>query len=105
MLAGASMLVAYVYHALRVERPLIDLRLLKYRTFEAGIVGGTFFRFGVGASAFLLQRACHREPAEAGADDRDIEDVILHAETIAAWTLRAASTRRRAAEVQTDAGR
>jgi hypothetical protein len=37
-----------------VPRPLLDLRLLRYATFEAGILGGTFFRFGVGASAFLL---------------------------------------------------
>ena len=51
---GALSLAAYVRHALTVERPLLDLRLLRFKTFEAGIVGGTFFRFGVGASAFLL---------------------------------------------------
>ncbi len=51
---GAVALAAYVRHAYRVERPLLDLRLLRFKTFEAGIVGGTFFRFGVGASAFLL---------------------------------------------------
>lgn len=28
--------------------------MLHYKSFEAGILGGTFFRFGVGASAFLL---------------------------------------------------
>jgi MFS family permease len=43
-----------VRHALSVPRPLLDLRLLRLRTFEAGIAGGVFFRFGVGASAFLL---------------------------------------------------
>ena len=37
-----------------MPRPLLDLRLLRLRTFEAGILGGMFFRFGVGASAFLL---------------------------------------------------
>lgn len=51
---GALSLYAYVRHALRVERPLLDLRLLRFRTFEAGILGGTLFRLGVGASAFLL---------------------------------------------------
>jgi EmrB/QacA subfamily drug resistance transporter len=54
MVVGAASLAAYVRHALKAARPLLDLRLLKFRTFEAGIVGGTFFRFGVGASAFLL---------------------------------------------------
>jgi EmrB/QacA subfamily drug resistance transporter len=54
MLAGALCLAAYVQHALKVPRPLLDLRLLRFKTFEAGILGGTFFRFGVGASAFLL---------------------------------------------------
>lgn len=51
---GVLALTLYVRHAFRVERPLLDLRLLRYQTFEAGILGGTFFRFGVGASAFLL---------------------------------------------------
>jgi EmrB/QacA subfamily drug resistance transporter len=54
MTVGAICLGGYVLHAFRVPRPLLDLRLLRFRTFEAGILGGTFFRFGVGASAFLL---------------------------------------------------
>jgi len=54
MLIGAVMLMGYVRHALSTERPLLDLRLMHFKTFEAGILGGTFFRFGVGASAFLL---------------------------------------------------
>jgi EmrB/QacA subfamily drug resistance transporter len=51
---GALALALYAGHALRVEKPLLDLRLLHLKTFEAGIAGGLFFRFGVGASAFLL---------------------------------------------------
>ncbi len=51
---GVASLALYVRHALTVPRPLLDIRLLSLRTFEAGIVGGLFFRFGVGASAFLL---------------------------------------------------
>src|SRR5262249_24008693 len=54
MLIGAVSLAAYLRHAFHVPRPLLDLRLLRYATFEAGILGGTFFRFGVGASALLL---------------------------------------------------
>jgi EmrB/QacA subfamily drug resistance transporter len=54
MCVGAVALYAYVHHAFRVEKPLLDLRLLKFPTFEAGILGGTLFRLGVGATAFLL---------------------------------------------------
>jgi MFS family permease len=52
--AGAIALPLYARHAFSVPRPLLDLRLLRLKTFEAGIAGGVFFRFGVGASAFLL---------------------------------------------------
>ena len=51
---GALSLYAYVRHAFSVERPLLDLRLLRFKTLEAGILGGSLFRLGVGASAFLL---------------------------------------------------
>jgi EmrB/QacA subfamily drug resistance transporter len=54
VVVGAVALVAYVRHAFTVERPLLDLRLMRLKTFEAGIFGGLLFRFGVGASAFLL---------------------------------------------------
>ena len=54
IVGGLGALGLYVRHALSVPRPLLDLRLLRLRTFEAGIAGGVFFRFGVGASAFLL---------------------------------------------------
>jgi len=49
-LAGA----AYVRHARHVAHPLLDLRLFALPTFEAGISGGSLFRIGIGASAFLL---------------------------------------------------
>ena len=54
IVVGLGALALYVRHALSVPRPLLDLRLLRLKTFEAGIAGGVFFRFGVGASAFLL---------------------------------------------------
>jgi EmrB/QacA subfamily drug resistance transporter len=54
VVGGALALALYARHALRATRPLLDLRLLRLRTFETGIAGGLFFRFGVGASAFLL---------------------------------------------------
>ncbi|MCB1485283.1 MAG: DHA2 family efflux MFS transporter permease subunit [Hyphomicrobiaceae bacterium] len=54
LLAGAGLMVAYVWHALSVEKPLIDLRLLRIPTFFAGVMGGFLFRTGIGAAPFLL---------------------------------------------------
>jgi MFS family permease len=52
--AGSISVVLYVFHARRTESPILDLRLLRYPTFRAGIVGGSFFRIGVGAMPLLL---------------------------------------------------
>lgn len=52
--AGIVMLALYVFHARRVDNPILDLALLKYPTFRISITGGTLFRFGVGALPFLL---------------------------------------------------
>ena len=52
--AGALTLVAYAIHARRTEHPLINLDLLKLPTFNTGVVGGSLFRIGVGATPFLL---------------------------------------------------
>lgn len=54
IVAGAAGLTLYVRHAHRTPAPLLDLGLMRLRTFEAGVVGGTLFRIGVGASAFLV---------------------------------------------------
>lgn len=51
---GLASLIAYVIHSRRVEHPLIDLRLLRVPTYRAAIVGGLFFRVGIGALPFLL---------------------------------------------------
>jgi EmrB/QacA subfamily drug resistance transporter len=44
----------YIFHARRTEAPILDLRLLRFPTFRAGIVGGSLFRIGVGALPLLL---------------------------------------------------
>lgn len=51
---GALALAAYIWHARRTPHPLIDLNLLKLATFNTGVVGGSLFRIGVGATPFLL---------------------------------------------------
>ena len=45
---------AFVRHALRTEKPVLDLRLLGQRTFRASLLGGALVRLGIGATPFLL---------------------------------------------------
>lgn len=54
LLAGIAAGFAYVGHARRTARPLLDLSLFSNRIFSAAIVGGTLFRIGAGATPFLL---------------------------------------------------
>lgn len=51
---GLALLAAYVHHARTHPRPLIDLSLFRLPTFRAGVLGGAMFRFGIGATPFLL---------------------------------------------------
>jgi EmrB/QacA subfamily drug resistance transporter len=51
---GSVAVVLYVLHAHRAEAPILDLKLLRVPTFRAGIVGGSLFRLGVGATPLLL---------------------------------------------------
>ena len=53
-LLGSVLIVFYVFHARRAKAPILDLKLLRFPTFRAGIVGGSLFRFGVGAMPLLL---------------------------------------------------
>jgi len=52
--AGFLSVLLYVFHAKRARAPILDLKLLRFPTFRAGIVGGSLFRLGVGAMPFLL---------------------------------------------------
>ncbi len=51
---GILALWTYVRHARRTPRPLLDLSLLRIATFDAGVMGGSLFRIGIGATAFLM---------------------------------------------------
>ncbi len=51
---GAAGIVLYLAHARRVAAPVIDLSLLRIRTFRASIIGGFMFRTGIGSLPFLL---------------------------------------------------
>ncbi len=52
--AGLICLGLYVLHARRTPHAILDISLLKTRTFSASVVGGAFMRMGMGASPFLL---------------------------------------------------
>ena len=54
MVVGAACLALYVLHARRTEHAILDLDLLRIRTFTASVVGGSFMRMGIGATPFLL---------------------------------------------------
>ncbi len=58
LVAGVAGVALYVAHARRWTRegrvPVLDFRFLKVRTYFAGVVGGSLFRIGVGATPFLL---------------------------------------------------
>lgn len=54
LVIGLACLAGYVVHARRHPHPLLDLRLFRHQTFRAGVVGGSLFRIGIGATPFLL---------------------------------------------------
>jgi EmrB/QacA subfamily drug resistance transporter len=60
----------YVWHALRTEAPLLDLRLFRFPYFRSAIVAGAAFRLGQGATPFLfplmLQLIFGMTPFESG---------------------------------------
>src|SRR6266850_2658329 len=52
--AAFAILLVYVWHARRREDPILDLRLLRIRTFRIGTVTGSLCRMGLDALPFLL---------------------------------------------------
>lgn len=54
IVCGAISMTLYVLHARRVPAPVLDFGLLRLKTMRASIVGGFFFRLGIGALPFLL---------------------------------------------------
>src|ERR1700751_1147450 len=51
---GAVTFVFYLRHARKVPAPVLDFSLLALPTFRASLIGGFFFRMGIGALPFLL---------------------------------------------------
>jgi EmrB/QacA subfamily drug resistance transporter len=53
-IAAFAILALYAWHARQREDPILDLRLLRIRTFRIGTVTGSFCRMGLDATPFLL---------------------------------------------------
>jgi EmrB/QacA subfamily drug resistance transporter len=51
---GAVAAIAYVRHARARPNPILDFKLFSTPTFRAAVIGGSFFRIGIGAIPFLL---------------------------------------------------
>jgi EmrB/QacA subfamily drug resistance transporter len=51
---GAVSMTAYVIHARDTPAPVLDFSLARIPTFRANVIGGSLFRLGIGALAFLL---------------------------------------------------
>ncbi len=51
---GLACAIGYFWHSRRIDNPILKLSLLKYQTFRASVIGGSFFRVGAGAIPFLL---------------------------------------------------
>jgi MFS family permease len=70
LVGGVVALGAYVVHERRHEHALLDLELFRLATYRAGVVGGSLFRIGIGATPFLLplmlQLGFGLSPVESG---------------------------------------
>lgn len=67
---GGILLYLCFRHARVAPAPLIDFRLLAIPSFRASVLGGSLFRFGLGAVPFLLplalQEGLHMNPFHSG---------------------------------------
>ena len=53
-LVAIALLFAYVRHARKIAEPMLELALLRIRTFRVSVVGGFVTRLGMGGMPFLL---------------------------------------------------
>lgn len=69
-LVAVACAVAFVFHARRMDRPVLDLSLLGRRTFGTSMLGATVLRLGFGATPYLvpmlLQVGLGWTPLQAG---------------------------------------
>jgi EmrB/QacA subfamily drug resistance transporter len=51
---GVVASVIYLWHTRRTEHPLLDPKIFRNKLFRTAVIGGTFFRIGIGAFPFLM---------------------------------------------------
>lgn len=89
--SGAILVALYIRHALTFAKPILDLRLLRIRTFWASVAGGFLFRIGVGATPFLLplmlQLGFGMTPFQSGLTTFVATAGALVMKSTAAWVL------------------
>jgi EmrB/QacA subfamily drug resistance transporter len=54
LVIAAACGAAFIHHASRAERPVMDLSLFRLKSFRASMTGGTLVRVGIGATPFLI---------------------------------------------------
>lgn len=98
LVLGLCALAGYVLHERRHEHALLDLDLFKLATYRAGVLGGSLFRIGVGATPFLLplmlQIGFGLSPVESGLLTFVSAVGAIFMKTLAARILKALSFRR-----------
>ncbi|HEY5409491.1 MAG TPA: DHA2 family efflux MFS transporter permease subunit [Caulobacteraceae bacterium] len=70
LVVAVASIAGFIHHARRAEKPVLDLSLLRLKTFRASCTGGALIRIGIGATPFLmpllLQIAMGWSPLQAG---------------------------------------
>ncbi len=54
VVVGMIAMVIYYWHTKRTDHPLLDPSLFRNQVFRTAVIGGTFFRIGIGAFPFLM---------------------------------------------------
>ncbi|HWN38284.1 MAG TPA: MFS transporter, partial [Gammaproteobacteria bacterium] len=98
LVLGSAALAGYVLHERRHEHALLDLSLFRLATYRAGVVGGSLFRIGIGATPFLLplmlQVGFGLSPVQSGLLTFVSAMGAIFMKTVAARTLNALGFRR-----------
>ena len=98
LVLGSAALAGYVVHERRHEHALLDLSLFRLATYRAGVVGGSLFRIGIGATPFLLplmlQIGFGLSPVQSGLLTFVSAMGAIFMKTVAARTLNALGFRR-----------
>jgi EmrB/QacA subfamily drug resistance transporter len=70
MALAALLLFLYYLHAKRIQHPVVNTQLFKFRSFQIAVLSGLFVRLGLGGLPFLLpllfQIGFHYSPAQSG---------------------------------------